>query len=641
MSTIDDIKSRLDIADIVSEHVPLKKAGRNFKGLCPFHSEKTPSFFVFPDTQTWHCFGACQTGGDLFAYVMRHDHLEFAEALQVLAQKAGVQLEPPRTRDSEREKQLDKLLDIHAAATTYFHELLLHSAEDAAARAYVARRGLNEETIRRFQVGYAPDAWRGLTDHLLLRGYERPDLLEAGLIILRDDGGYHDRFRGRLMIPIRDTRGRVIGFGGRILDKGEPKYLNSPQTPLFNKSQLLFGLDMAKASIRAQGCVVIVEGYMDVLQAHQGGFANVVATMGTALTEQQLALLKRMTHRYVLALDPDAAGDQATLRGLAVAREVLERQTVPVPTARGWIRYESRLNADIRIMALPAGQDPDDLIRDAPASWEPLVQAATPLVDYYFQIATRDLDLTSAKSKSEIVDRLVPILTEIRDEVERTHYVQKLARLIRADEGTIRRKLAAARTSPEGAWQTGRRRSDGPRDLVTEQPASPVFAMEEHLLTVLFRYPAYLERINTLLGGLSLAPLQAEDLERVESRALFAAWIQVQEGMDWQEWVDTLPSALQEHLRFLLAQGPDSDQLANEEAQRDIERTALLLRQRRLGRLVDHLKVLQAEAREQGEARVRDYDQTLVSLHQDKFRVHRAVSRLTAMARREEKEKAL
>jgi DNA primase len=326
---------------------------------------------------------------------------------------------------------------------------------------------------------------------------------------------------------------------------------------------------------------------------------------------------------------------------LAVAREALERQTVPVPTARGWIRYESRLNADIRIMALPAGQDPDDLIRDAPASWEPLVQAATPLVDYYFQIATRDLDLTSAKSKSEIVDRLVPILTEIRDEVERTHYVQKLARLIRADEGTIRRKLAAARTSPEGAWQTGRRRSDGPRDLVTEQPASPVFAMEEHLLTVLFRYPAYLERINTLLGGLSLAPLQAEDLERVESRALFAAWIQVQEGMDWQEWVDTLPSALQEHLRFLLAQGPDSDQLANEEAQRDIERTALLLRQRRLGRLVDHLEVLQAEAREQGEARVRDYDQTLVSLHQDKFRVHRAVSRLTAMARREEKEKAL
>jgi DNA primase len=639
MTVADEVKARLDIIDVISEHVTLRKAGRNYKGLCPFHSENTPSFFVFPETQTWHCFGACNTGGDVFTFVMKQGHLDFSEALQALAERAGVQLRQIEQTDTEQQKHLQKLADINAAAAAYYHEALVRAPTGEGARAYAARRGLNAETIQRFQLGFAPDDWRALSNHLLQRGYQREDLFEGGLIIARDDGGYYDRFRGRFMIPIRDPRGRVVGFGGRILDTGEPKYLNSPQTPLFNKSYILFGLDLAKGAIRAKGYVVIVEGYMDVLQAHQAGFGNVIATMGTALTEHQLDTLKRMTKRYVLALDPDLAGDQGTLRGLAVARQALDRQTVPVPTANGWIRYESRLDADIRIMTLPPGRDPDDLIRDTPELWEPLVEAAIPVVDYYFQVATQDLDLKSARGKSEIVRRLGPVLSEIRDQVEKTHYVQKLARLIHVDEGVVRSQLGIT------GQRQARRRPAGPATAEVPEPetwtatSQPVtFALEEHCLAVLFRCPSYLERVNALLKGLELEPLQDEDLERIENRMLFNAWVQTPEGLDWQDWVSGLPPVLEAYLENLLAQGPDSDELTGEDAERDIEYTVLRLRHKRLQRLTQDLNMLQAEALEQGLTRLPEYDQATIGVHRNRLRLERALYERTSLGKREEKQ---
>jgi len=502
MTAVDEIKARVDLVDVVSEQVSLKKSGRNYKGLCPFHAENTPSFYVFPETQTWHCFGACGTGGDVFSFVMKRENLDFPEALRLLAQRAGVELSPARPRDAEHQKQIDKLFEINAAATAYYHNLLLRADAAEQARAYVAARGLSAETMRQFQLGFAPTAWRSVSDRLLERGYARQDLLEVGLIIARDDGGYYDRFRDRLMIPIRDARGRVVGFGGRILGEGQPKYLNSPQSPLFNKSHVLYGLDLAKGAIRAQGEVVIVEGYMDVMQAHQAGFGNVVASMGTALTEHQLGLLKRLTKRYILALDPDLAGDQGTLRGLTVARQTLDRETVPVPTAKGWIRYETRLDADVRIVTLPEGQDPDDLIREAPEQWRALIDGSIPIVDYYFQAVTSDLDLGEAKGKSEAVRRLTPVISEIRDEVERTHYVQKLARMIRADETTVRRQL---RTRTPAAS-----RKDQPEETESSRLA-PAFALEEYCLAVLLRRPEYLSRVDEVLRDLQLAPLSEED----------------------------------------------------------------------------------------------------------------------------------
>jgi len=631
MTAVDEIKARLDIVDIVSDHVSLKKSGRSFKGLCPFHAEKTPSFFVFPETQTWHCFGACGTGGDVFSYVMKHDNLGFAEALQELAARAGVELAPPRQADVEREKVLDRLFDINAAAAAYFAEVL-RSDQGASAREYAQSRGLNAETIQTFQLGYAPDQWRSLSTHLLERGYKRPDLLELGLIIEREDGGFYDRFRGRFMVPIRDTRGRVIGFGGRILGEGQPKYLNSPQTPLFNKSHVLFGLDLAKGAIRAQGRAVIVEGYMDVLQAHQAGFNNVIASMGTALTEYQLALLKRMTKTYILALDPDLAGDQGTLRGLSVARQTLDRQTVPVPTAKGWIRYESRLDAEIRIMSLPEGQDPDDLIRDTPGLWPPLVEAAVPVVDYYFEVVTQDLNLTEAKDKSEAVQRLLPIIGDIRDEVERTHYVQKLARLIRVDQDVIRRQLQSS------APQRTTRKKPTPSE--PEPPSQRSFGHQEYCLAVLLQRPELLDRINATLAELELLPLQESDFAGIENRMLFVSWHEAQEGLEWEDWVSSLPPELQEHLDFLLAQGLDAYALEGKDAERDVERRVLELREKQLERINQQVRMLQTEALEQGDAKAAEHGNGMIALTSDLLRLQRALQERTALAQRE-REKAL
>ncbi|MFN2132366.1 MAG: DNA primase [Anaerolineae bacterium] len=626
MTAVDEIKARLDLVDVVSEHVSLRKSGRNYKGLCPFHAENTPSFFVFPETQTWHCFGACGTGGDVFSFVMKHENLDFPEALRLLAQRAGVELSPTRPQDAERQQQVDKLFEINAAAAAYYRDLLLRADSAEGARAYAAARGLSADTMNTFGVGYAPDAWRAVSNHLIERGYARQDLLEVGLIVARDDGGFYDRFRDRLIVPIRDTRGRVIGFGGRILGDGQPKYLNSPQSPLFNKSHVLFGLDLAKGAIRAQGEAVIVEGYMDVMQAHQAGFGNVVATMGTALTEHQLDLLKRMTKRYILALDPDLAGDQGTLRGLTVARQTLDRETVPVPTAKGWIRYESRLDADIRIATLPQGQDPDDLIREAPDRWRELIDGAEPIVDYYFQVVTSDLDLDAAKGKSEAVRRLAVVISEIRDEVERTHYVQKLARMIRVDETTARRQLRINAPAPA--------RRERPQEAEPRR-APVVFALEEYCLVALLRRPEYLDRVDAILRELQLGSLSEDDFTRPENHALFRTWRRSKAGQEWIEWMESLPEELQQHLNFLLARGLDTDELEGRDAQRDIERSVLQLRHKGIERTSQNLHMLQIEALEQGDAKATEYARAVVTLTGDLLRLERAISDRTAFAQRE------
>ena len=318
MSVTDEIKDRLDIVDVISGYVPLKKAGRNYKGLCPFHNEKTPSFIVFPDTQGWHCFGACGIGGDIFTFVMKRENLDFGEALAMLAAKAGVELQPREAAASGNDAKLERLRAIVADAAVYFHYLLNKANKAASPRDYLAQRGLTETTWEAWQLGYALDSWDALRDRLTGKGYKLDEIEETGLIIRREDGtGWYDRFRGRLMIPIRDVQGRTIGFGARILREDParpaPKYMNSPQGPLFDKGHILFGLDMARKAIHDEDLAILVEGYMDVMMSHQVGVCNVVAGMGTALGETQMRQLKRYTGNITLALDPDAAGDHATL----------------------------------------------------------------------------------------------------------------------------------------------------------------------------------------------------------------------------------------------------------------------------------------------------------------------------------------
>jgi len=638
MSVVDEIKQRLDIVEVISSYVTLKKAGRSYKGLCPFHAEKTPSFIVFPDTQSWHCFGACGTGGDVFTFVMRQENLDFTGALSLLAQRAGVSLKPRTEADLAEDKRKKRLREINETAAEYFHNLLLNSIEGETARGYLNQREINRETISRFQLGYALDDWQALGDYLQERGYKREDLLAAGLIIEREDGsGHYDRFRGRLIIPIRDERGGVVGFGARALDDSTPKYINSSQTPIFDKSAILFGLDLAKGAIRREGLAVIVEGYMDVLMAHQHEIANVVASMGTALTEAQLRLLKRFSKRFALALDSDTAGYQATLRSMALAQETLAQRVVPVPTPSGLIKYESRLDIDIRIITLPQGQDPDKVIRESPALWARLVESALPIVEYYFKVVTSELDPDSPKGKAEAVRRLMPVIQEIGNAVERTHYIQKLARLVRVDERTLLHQA--------GMKGKRARRAEEKKEALPDREEF-TFGPEEYCIFTLLRKPHLLHSLDEALRDVGADGLNADDFAQAENRAIFASWreslslkedlaLRQAQDIDLEGFREELDPTLHSRLDLLLEGPKGTPPLNDDQAEKALIEGALRLRQRKLQRLVEELRFLQADAEELGGAAIEEYGQMVDSYRSALWGISQALAARSFFGRRE------
>jgi len=561
MSVVDDIKQKIDIVDLVSETVQLRKAGRSFSGFCPFHSNsRTPAFHVFPDTQTWHYFGSCATGGDVFSFMMKKENLDFGEALRRLAQRAGVELVREAPGESDERK---RLRDILAQAAAQYHHWLKNHPAAQNAREYLAKRFIKPETIDAFQLGYALNEWQGLESFLLRKGCTLQDLEAAGLSIRGERGTNYDRFRGRLMFPIRNRNGEVIGFGARTLTGEEPKYLNSPQTMLFDKSSTLYGLDLAKDAIRAQNLAVIVEGYMDVIGAHQGGFKNVVASLGTALTQKQLELLKRLTKRYALALDPDAAGEEATKRGLQVAREALDRKTVPVPLGAGLIGFEERLEAELLVISLPEGQDPDELIHAAPEKWQSLVEHAEPLVDFFLHALTRDLDLKLARDKSIAVKRLAPIVREVGDAVQRAHYTQQLARLVGVSEQVVAQEIG----------QTKRASRATPPPSETPANGSPAQSkLTEYLLTLALRAPELLSHI---------AFLDAEDFEDAAGRTLYLALIDFavqHDEFEREAFRASLDVSLQPYCDELFTRAQHLPDLNEPELMRELERTAYRLR---------------------------------------------------------------
>jgi DNA primase len=628
MSTIDEVKSRLDIVDVVSDYVDLKRSGRNYKALCPFHSEKTASFVVFPDSQRWHCFGACNEGGDVFSFLMKHEGYDFRTALEELAKRAGIELRPPTPAQAEAAEEADRLRDILGAAARYYHNLLLNAPEAEAARRYVDQRNLNEETVKRFELGYSLPGWENTRHYLTKQGYEVEDLLKAGLVAERDSGGTYDRFRERLMIPIRDVRGRVIGFGARTLDpEGVPKYLNSPKTPLFDKSETIFGLNLARRAIRSEDRVIIAEGYMDVMQAHQVGFKNVVAQMGTALTEPQLNQLQRYTQRITLALDPDAAGVQATLRGVEVASEALEQEWTPVFNPRGLVGYESQLGVEMRVLQLPQGQDPDDLIREDPKRWTTLVEEASPVVDFYLQILMEEIDLEDTKAKARVVDKLLPVLRAVTNPVEREDYAQKIARALRLDERAVMARLRSKREARRSARRPPRAPAE-PQDESTSEQETIDGELERYCLAMLLQYPRLLHKVDEALVTSHLEPLQAQDFHIVSYRSIFAAWKRLlvtdPSTANKHTLRQEIPSDLQPRLEKLLTD--DKVDLADEYLIRDVVRTLLRLRQRRLKRLVQDLKLLQIEAHEEGDPRAKQYDQAQITHTQVLLRTQRALA---------------
>ena len=526
MSVTEEIKSRLDMVDIVSETVSLRKSGRSYAGFCPFHANtRTPAFYVFPETQTWHCFGACAEGGDLFSFMMKREGWDFKEALKHLAGRAGVTLQEQKPVDKEKRTAEKKQLDLLNAAADYFHMLLLYAPEGEQARQYVQARGLLDSTVESFRIGFALNSWNACRTHFNDKGYTDAELIAVGLLTEHPEKETrYDRFRNRLMIPILDVDGRVVGFGARTLEKdGIPKYLNSPQTPLFDKSRILFGLDGAKRSIREARQAVIVEGYMDVIATWQAGFQNVVAQMGTALTGQQLQLLKRYTKRFVLALDADAAGANATMRSLQVARETLDREVETRFDARGLVQHEGRLQADIRIVTMPEGDDPDNIVRRDVSEWPRLLAQAKPIVAYVIDVATQGVDLRDAKGKTAVAQQVVPLIKDIVNPVERDHYWQELARALHTDERALRQMPLSAKRPRPTVTQTVGTKKNGANGRVADM-------RQINYLRECLYYPQIIKQINLKLAQCQQPIVTEVDFSAPEDRELFKQMVRQVEG---------------------------------------------------------------------------------------------------------------
>jgi len=519
MTSVDDIKARLDIVDIVSETVKLRHSGKNYTGFCPFHTNtKTPAFVVFPDTQTWRCFGQCNEGGDLFSFVMKREGWDFQETLSRLAERAGVTLHEYTPEEQEKVEENERLREVLSMAVTFFQHQLRNTGAGKEALDYLYGRKLTDETINAFTLGYAPNSWDALTNHLTSHSVTEQELRDAGLVSERDSGGVYDRFRHRLVIPIRDHRGRMAGFGGRVLRPDDvPKYLNSPKTAVFDKGRMLYGLDLARREIRLQDQVVIVEGYLDVIGPYQAGFKNCVSPMGTALTEDQFRLIKRYSRRIILALDPDAAGQKATLRGLQTARQTLEREGDPIFDSRGLMQVESRLKADIRVTTLPDGLDPDEIALDDPERWAQLVKDAKPVVNHVMETLAARSDVDDPKVKEEIANQVLPLIEDVKGSVEREAYRQRLARILQVDERALVR-------SSSGSTQRRRRSQRQTPRLAPTTIASTDTThrlLEGACIKALLTDPTLIHFIDRNFRGFELASLQTDDFSHTDYKEVF------------------------------------------------------------------------------------------------------------------------
>jgi DNA primase len=514
MNVVDEVKDRIDIVEVVSESVKLRKTGKNFTGFCPFHANtRTPAFVVFPETGTWRCFGACSDGGDVIGFLMTKEGWDFPEALRYLAQRAGIELKPRTAAQEQQEETNVHLRELMEASLRYYRHNLVEAAHGKSVLDYLHSRRLTDETLEEFEIGYAPNSWEATKSHLLERGYSEDEIVSTGMATSGESNRVYDRFRHRIMIPIRDSRGRLCGFGARIMDpQDQPKFLNSPQTTIFDKGRLLYGLDKSRKAIRSADQVAIVEGYMDVIGLYQAGHKNVVSPMGTAISENQLRLLKRFSRNMVLALDPDVAGSNATLKGLSTARDTLDREADPVFNARGLLRHEGRLDADIRVVTLPEGMDPDEVVADDPAQWSKLVQAAQPIVDYVLEVLSEGRNLDDPKTKAEIAAQVMPLIEDVGNAVEREAYRQHLARKIRIDERALLNWKPAGRLKRTSTRSEEKSQIDG---LKQETP------LERFCLALLIQNPEILYRIDRQFQALEMERLGVRDFNGTAHQIIF------------------------------------------------------------------------------------------------------------------------
>jgi DNA primase len=600
MSTVDEIKARIDIVDLVSESVKLRRSGKSYTGFCPFHTNtKTPAFAVFPESGTWRCFGQCNEGGDIFKFVMKKEGWDFTETLRYLADRAGVKLEAQTPERLAAEESYERLRALLEETASFYHYSLLKTPAGVTALEYLQKRGLTPATIELFGLGYAPDSYEATLTQLRGKGYSNEELAQVGLVNERDSGGIYDKFRNRITFPIRDPAGKMTGFGARILNpEDNPKFLNSPQTVLFDKSHLLYGLDQARKAIRTKDQVVIVEGYLDVIVLHQAGYTNTVSPMGTALNEDQLRYLKKFTRRIVLALDADAAGEKATLRGLDLARQALDHADELVFDAHGLLRHEARLQADVRVTTMPPGKDPDEVVLQDAEEWQRILDRAKPIVVHVMETLAANANLDDAKVKAEIVAQVQPLIEDVPSPVERDAYRQQLARLLRLDERTLLGTQRVRETSRRRRTRVDALPQDQPNNANESRPENRASALEAHCLGVLLHKPDALYALDRALQQVKLDRLTFDDFESAENQQIVRLFMQAQSQDELETLAyiqQNLPEALQPSLIHLLTLSRFEEEKIEDKILEDLIRSIMNLRLLRVNESLNQLRYLQQE----------------------------------------------
>lgn len=621
MSTIDEIKARIDIVDLVSEAgVKLRHAGKNYTGFCPFHDNKrSPAFVVWPESGTWRCFGACNEGGDIFKFVMKREGLDFKEALQKLAIRAGVELTEFQRETPEIREAYDHLRKLLEDAVIFYRSHLFNNKEILT---YLReKRGLTDATIETFGLGYAPQGWDSALTHFTQRGYSQQDLVDAGLLTVREsdspnpnsESRVYDKFRHRIMIPIRDENGKMAGFGARIVDPNDiPKFLNSPETPIFSKGRLLYGLDRARKPIRTADQAVIVEGYLDVIALHQAGYENVVSPMGTALTEDQLRLLKRSTRRIVLALDPDVAGQKAVLRGLEAARSAMDKEGELGFDARGLLQNEARLQADLRVATIPDDLDPDEIVARNKEEWAKIIADAKPIVTHVMETLSAGQNVNDPKVKNQIAAQVLPLIEDLPSPLERDTYRQALARMLRVDERSL--------MSTQARGPLVKRK---PRGMLSTQKAeaavaavNPVLRLESFFVGIVLRTPELVYQVDRKLEESNLSALSVDDFEYTDHQLIIQEIRQSLEQVDhdYHAYVmSRLPDSILPLAHELLDASEKFKQ--NADALRDdLLRAVKKMRLTRASEQITQYRYLQEEAGEQGDARAAEFENEIARL---------------------------
>ncbi|PIY71751.1 DNA primase, partial [Candidatus Roizmanbacteria bacterium CG_4_10_14_0_8_um_filter_33_9] len=493
--TVEEIKKKQDIVEYIGSFVTLKKAGRNYKGLCPFHQEKSPSFIVSPDRQIWHCFGSCGEGGDVIRFLMKFENLTFPEAVKELANKLNIPISSSFSSEDSVWKKKERLFLLNRTACDFYHYVLLHSKFGKKAREYLAKRNIKSEIINTFEIGYAPSSWDSLRRFLFKKKFRDEDLMDAGLVIRTEKGSLFDRFRGRLVFPLKDARGNIVGFSGRLLseDIKQAKYINTPETLIYHKRETLFGLHLAKESIRKEKNVIVVEGEFDMISPYQSGISNIVAIKGSALTKDQLLLIKRYTNKISLALDSDEAGAEAMKRGIKEAEE---------------------LDFELGVIIFLEGKDPDDAIQKDPVSFKKAVMLPVPIYDFLISHFLKKYPEDTAFSKKNIGEEIVPFMVYINNPIVQSYYIKKLAIILGVDESSVESILRKAKYNKKAFISTKEKEKEpkGNRvEMIERHCLSLLFQTEDVcknimlLKTILeasdFSYPAYSNLFQELIKG--------------------------------------------------------------------------------------------------------------------------------------------